>query len=126
MRSPFRQPQQQRLFCDPFQRQYQSRDNCATASQATAGPSAETWDDTRIKPLYEQMLNQFHAADLDGWVSLAACSVCESAVLSSITVTILAFSCRNGVIDSDELRALLETFEDDSDRSTTHWLTGKH
>ena len=32
---------------------------------------------------------------------------------------------RNGVIDSHELRALLETFEDGGDDSTTHWLTGK-
>ena len=38
----------------------------AVTSVVTESPSAETWDDNRIKPLYEQLLNQFHTADLDG------------------------------------------------------------
>ena len=64
---------------------------CTAVSRVvTDSPSAETWDDNRIKPLYEQLLNQFHAADLDGSVSLTGSLMHDFAMLTrgdNITVS---------------------------------------
>ena len=94
--------------------------------------AAETWDDTRIKPLYEQLMNQFRSADLDGYALTCISSFgrVDSAQGSMPAAQRHGMTCaasprRNGVIDVHELRNLLETFEDGSDGSTTHWLTGK-
>ncbi len=69
-RNAVRQPQQHSVYSDPFHRQVLGRPHSAVSQEVAATSSAETWDVTRIKPLYEQMLAQFHAADLDGSVSL--------------------------------------------------------
>ena len=124
-----RVPVAQQLIYGPPQQHTIGSGCVAVSGVVTESPSAETWDDNRIKPLYEQLLNQFHAADLDGSVGLAdrlMHTLCNAhkRLSSHDSHQSAVITCRNGVIDSRELRALLETFEDGGDRSTTHWLTG--